>query len=158
MDGEKVIDRQNMPNSYNDEKYPYFKFGVYKWEWGNPATRRVIYFDEVRVGNKNSSYEEVKPNSSAEEVKTDNINMMVNSYNVDCVGEMEGTCLLVQEGDMIGTENWENFYYYDSIEGFTYEPGFVYGLIVKKIEVENPPADGSSIRYVLESIVSKEAQ
>ncbi len=84
--------------------------------------------------------------------------MMVNSYTVDCIGEMEGTCLLVQEGDMIGTENWEYFYFVDSIEGFNYEPGFVYGLLVKKIEVENPPADGSSVRYKLVSIISKEPQ
>jgi hypothetical protein len=154
-DGEKLINRQNTPNTYNDEKYPYFKFGVYKWEWGNAATRRIIYYDEVRIGNKNSSYDEVKPNKTN---NTNKINMMVNSYTVNCYGEMEGTCLLVQEGDMIGTENWENFYFYDSIEGFTYEPGFVYGLIVKKTEVQNPPADGSSIRYELVKIVSKEKQ
>ncbi|PRX39829.1 polysaccharide lyase, partial [Salegentibacter salegens] len=61
MDDVKVIDRQNMPNSYNDEKYPYFKFGVYKWKWGTAATQRVIYYDEVRIGDKNSSYDEVKP-------------------------------------------------------------------------------------------------
>ncbi len=152
-DGEKVIDRQNKPNTYNDEKYPYFKFGVYKWEWGNGSTRRVIYYDEVKIGSKYSSYDEVKTNRV-----NSSINMRVNSYTVDCVGEIEGTCLLVQEGDMIGTENWENFYFYDSIDGFTYEPGFVYGLEVKKTEVENPPADGSSIRYELVRIVSKEVQ
>ncbi len=154
MNGEKVIDRVNMPNSYNDDAYPYFKFGVYKWNWG-ATSQKVIYYDEVRVGNENSSYDEVTTNKTN---KTNSINMTVNSYTVGCVGEMEGTCLLVQEGDMIGTENWENFYFYDSIEGFTYEPGFVYGLIVKKTEVQNPPADGSSIRYELVKIVSKEKQ
>lgn len=91
-------------------------------------------------------------------IDTNRVNMMVNSYTVECVGEAEGTCLLVQEGEMIGTENWEYFYYVDSIEGFTYEPGFIYGLIVKKTEIENPPADGSSIRYELVRIVSKEPQ
>ena len=59
--GEKVIDRINMPNCYNDDVYPYFKFGVYKWEWGTSASQRVVYYDEVRVGNANSSYDEVKP-------------------------------------------------------------------------------------------------
>lgn len=90
--------------------------------------------------------------------ETNKVNMMVNSYTVDCIGEVEGTCLLVQEGDMIGTENWEYFYFADSIEGFNYEPGFVYGLVVKKTGVENPPADGSSIKYQLISIVSKDPQ
>jgi|SRR5690606_29491309 len=89
---------------------------------------------------------------------TNRVNMMVNSYTVDCVGEAEGTCLLVQEGNMIGTENWEYFYYVDSIEGFTYEPGFIYGLIVKKTEIKNPPADGSSLKYELVRVVSKEVQ
>lgn len=86
------------------------------------------------------------------------VNMMVNSYTVDCIGEVEGTCLLVQEGNMIGTENWEYFYYVDGIEGFTYEPGFVYALEVKKTEIKNPPADGSSIRYELVRIISKDPQ
>ncbi len=90
--------------------------------------------------------------------ETNRVNMMVNSYTVDCVGEMQGTCLLVQEGNMIGTENWEYFYFVDSIEGFNYEPGYVYALEVKKTEVENPPADGSSIRYELVKIISKEPQ
>ena len=152
-DGEKVIDRQNMPNTYNDEKYPYFKFGVYKWSWGNLSTQRTIYYDEVKIGNRYSSYDEV-----ATRTIDNGINMMVNSYTVNCVGEMEGTCLLVQEGNMIGTENWENFYFVDGIEGFNYEPGFVYGLKVKKTEIKNPPAGGSSIRYELVEIVSKEAK
>ncbi len=90
--------------------------------------------------------------------ETNKVNMMVNSYTVDCIGEMEGTCLLVQEGDMIGTGNWEYFYFVDSIEGFKYETGFIYALEVKKTEIENPPADGSSVRYELVRIISKEAQ
>jgi hypothetical protein len=61
MNGKKVIDRQNMPNSYYDDTYPYFKFGVYKWNWGYTSSQKVIYYDEVRVGNENSSYDEVKP-------------------------------------------------------------------------------------------------
>jgi len=63
-DGVKVIDRINMPNAYNDDNYPYFKFGVYKWEWGTSASQRNIYYDEVRIGNSNSSYDEVKPSGS----------------------------------------------------------------------------------------------
>lgn len=61
-DGIKVIDRQNMPNSYNDEKLPYFKLGVYKWNWnGSSVNQKVLYWDEVRIGDENSSYDEVKP-------------------------------------------------------------------------------------------------
>jgi hypothetical protein len=82
--------------------------------------------------------------------------MMVNSYTVECVGEMEGNCLLVQEGDQIGSEDWSLFYYEDSISGFDYEPGYIYHLKVQKKKVKNPPADGSSISYRLVRIISKE--
>lgn len=84
--------------------------------------------------------------------------MRINSYTADCVGEMEGKCLLVQEGDLIGTEDWEYFYYEDSIVGFDYEPGFIYTIRVKKTTVPNPPQDSSSIRYELVQILSKEKQ
>ncbi len=87
---------------------------------------------------------------------TKEIDMRVNSYTVECVGEMEGICLLVQEGDKIGSEDWEYFYYHDSIIGFDYEPGFIYNLKVKRKEIANPPQDGSSYEYELVRIVSKE--
>jgi hypothetical protein len=64
MDGKKVIDRQNMPNAYNDVAYPYLKFGLYKWNWGTTTSQRNIYYDKVWIGNSNSSYDEVKPSGS----------------------------------------------------------------------------------------------
>lgn len=56
----------NGPNSFNDENYPYFKVGIYKWAWNgwasySPESERVIYYDEVRVGTKNASLDEVSP-------------------------------------------------------------------------------------------------
>ncbi|MCJ7758270.1 MAG: heparin lyase I family protein [Gillisia sp.] len=64
MDGKKVIDRQNMSNSYNDAAYPYLKFGLYKEKWGPSTSERVIYFDEVKIGDSNSNYDEIKPGGS----------------------------------------------------------------------------------------------
>lgn len=84
--------------------------------------------------------------------------MRVNSYTVECMGEAEGTCLLVQEGDKIGTEDWDMFYYEDSIIGFEYEPGYIYDLLVRKTPVANPPMDGSSIKIELVKVVSREKQ
>ena len=93
-------------------------------------------------------------------INTDNgsavTNLRVNSYTVECYGEMEGNCLLVQEGDKIGTEDWEYFYYEDSIEGFDYEAGYMYDLLVRKIQVKDPPQDGSSIQYKLIRVISKD--
>ncbi|MDR2885157.1 MAG: DUF4377 domain-containing protein [Rikenellaceae bacterium] len=48
---------------------------------------------------------------------------------------------------------WE--YFYDGIEGFTYVAGFEYCLRVKVYEVKDPPADGSSLRYVCDKVISK---
>lgn len=93
---------------------------------------------------------------SSADVGVNEIKMRINSHTVECVGEAEGNCLLVQEGDQIGTDDWELFYYEDSILGFNYEPGYIYNIIVKKTPLENPPMDGSSIVYELVRIVSKE--
>ena len=63
--GEKVLTRRG-PNTYNDRKETYFKTGVYKWDWkSNPSRsvvdRRVLYVDEIRWGDRTSSYAEVAP-------------------------------------------------------------------------------------------------
>ncbi|MDQ4140691.1 MAG: polysaccharide lyase, partial [Bacteroidota bacterium] len=60
--GVKVI-KYKGPNSYNDKSLPYFKAGIYKRKWYN-ITKRVVYVDEVRVGNKNATYKDVAPAGS----------------------------------------------------------------------------------------------
>lgn len=82
-------------------------------------------------------------------------NMRVNYYLQNCIGEMDGQCLLIQEGDQIGGDQWVLFYYYNSIEGFDYESGYVYDLIIEKKSIKNPPQDASGISYKLIKIVSK---
>lgn len=94
--------------------------------------------------------------NGVEETGVEVVSLRVNSFTVECVGEMEGNCLLVQEGDEIGTDNWENFYYEDDIVGFNYEPGYIYDLLVKKTTFKNPPMDSSAIKYHLVKIISKE--
>lgn len=94
----------------------------------------------------------------SEETTSQIVTLRVNSHTVECTGEMEGECLLVQEGDAIGGEDWQYFYYRDSIDGFEYEPGFVYDLLVRKIPVKNPPMDDSSVRYELVKVLSRVEQ
>lgn len=48
---------------------------------------------------------------------------------------------------------WELFY--NDIEGFTYEPGNEYELIVNVEKVDNPSADASDLKYTLVKEVSK---
>lgn len=62
--GKLVLDYQG-PNYYNDEKGPYFKMGIYKWEWNNSATKRsihkrVLYIDDVIIGNQKATLKIMK--------------------------------------------------------------------------------------------------
>lgn len=82
------------------------------------------------------------------------INMRINHYQDVAIGLSPQLVYLVQEGEHIGTDNWN--YFYNHIEGFSYESGYIYNLSVKKIPIENPPADGSSMQYELQEIISKE--
>ncbi|QOG90671.1 DUF4377 domain-containing protein [Flavobacterium columnare] len=66
-------------------------------------------------------------------------------------GVMESQCLQVKWAK--NKKDWEHFY--SNIEGFKYEQGNEYELIIKEEKVENPPADGSSIKYTLIKEISK---
>ncbi len=54
------------PNTYNDQKGPFLKVGIYKPDWKyRPAqsttTQRQIYMDELRIGDQTTSYTQVAP-------------------------------------------------------------------------------------------------
>ena len=68
----------------------------------------------------------------------------------ECVGVAPMMCMMVKK------ETDEDFlFFYDQIEGLDYEEGFTYEVIVQVDEVENPPADGSSLQYTLVEVVEK---
>ncbi|MFP4173505.1 MAG: polysaccharide lyase [Candidatus Hydrogenedentota bacterium] len=60
---EKVIDYKG-PIGYNDERGVYLKWGIYKHPWGGGhkgnQSRRVHYYDEVKIGDADSNFEEMK--------------------------------------------------------------------------------------------------
>ncbi|MGJ8685110.1 MAG: DUF4377 domain-containing protein [Nonlabens sp.] len=60
---------------------------------------------------------------------------------------------LTQEGSQLDTDDWS--YFYDGIEGFTYEPGYIYDLSINKSPINNPLADQGSVKYRLNRIFSK---
>ncbi|WP_420127021.1 DUF4377 domain-containing protein [Longimicrobium sp.] len=70
--------------------------------------------------------------------------LYVAPYTRTCHGMYERQCMLVRESR---EGEWLNFY--DQIQGFTYEPGYAYMLLVGWREVPNPPADASSREYWL---------
>jgi hypothetical protein len=55
-----LFSRTQKANRYNDTFYPYIKIGIYKWDWAGVSnsitTNRVVYFDEVKIGNKFSGF------------------------------------------------------------------------------------------------------
>ncbi|WP_299672716.1 DUF4377 domain-containing protein [uncultured Tenacibaculum sp.] len=92
--------------------------------------------------------------SCEEENQSEIVDIRVNHYKNTAVGLSPQFTLLIQEGAILNTDTWHNFY--SSIEGFTYEPGFIYALSVKKETIRNPPQDASSFKYSLQKILSKE--
>jgi len=81
--------------------------------------------------------------------------LRIKENKIKCTGyECQTECYLAQEGSKIDSREWD--YFYEEIEGFVYEPGFVYKLLVIKEPIKNPPADHSNIKYTLKKELSKE--
>lgn len=89
--------------------------------------------------------------SQSEKTDENNKIFRVASENRDCVGVGRQKCLLVKQED---ESEWS--YFYSSINGFDYTPGYEYKLEVKTDKISNPPADASSIKYTLVRQISKE--
>lgn len=69
----------------------------------------------------------------------------------DCVGVAPQKCLQIKEAG--NPDGWT--YFYNAIEGFDYEEGYFYKIKVAVTTVENPPADGSSLRYELIEVLGQ---
>lgn len=94
---------------------------------------------------------QVAPTEAAETAPTpETKTLFVGPELVDCTGVAPQKCLQVREDP-----DGEYQLFYSNIEGFTFEPGFEYELLVSVETVANPPADGSSLRYTLIEVVNK---
>ena len=71
-------------------------------------------------------------------------------YKGGCVGLFETLCLQIREP---GQDAFENTF--TPIRGFTYQWGYRYLIRVEDTDIENPPADGSSIRRILLDVLSR---
>lgn len=76
--------------------------------------------------------------------------LYVDSKIVDCTGLVPQKCMRVRSSE---SAQWE--YFYGAIEGFEYEAGYHYKLLIDVTEVKNPPQDASSLRYKLKKIIEK---
>lgn len=67
-DGSRVVNKQG-PNCYNDERGIFPKFGIYKAIWKRtditfPVDQRVLFYDEIRIGQEDATYADVAPGSA----------------------------------------------------------------------------------------------
>lgn len=78
----------------------------------------------------------------------------INSAKVDCMGVGPMTCFQIQKNKEIESGKWELFY--EDIEGFQYQPGFVYQVKVNISQKSNPtPADASTLSFRLVEVLQK---
>ena len=89
------------------------------------------------------------PEDSEAALDVETTTLYVAPFKKPCVGSAPQQCMMVKENV---EDEW--MYFYGQIEGFEFVEGFEYELLVERHEVENPPADSSSIRWVLVDVVS----
>lgn len=64
QDGKLVADEQNINIGYPQKYKPYWKAGLYAWTGKSKHDERVLYYDDVRIGNATANYDVVKPNQN----------------------------------------------------------------------------------------------
>ena len=81
---------------------------------------------------------------------SDTTRLWIGPERVECEGVAPMMCLQVAE-----SEDGDYQLFYDTIEGFNYQEGTSYVIDVSITEIENPPADASSLQYTLVKIVEE---
>jgi len=81
------------------------------------------------------------------------VRMWIEPELVECTGVGPMECMQVAY-----SEGGETQYFYDSIAGFDYQEGTSYVIDVRVTEVEDPPADASSLSYTLLDVISETPQ
>jgi heat shock protein HslJ len=81
--------------------------------------------------------------------KTETI--FVSGRLADCTGVAPQKCLQIKFNQ---DDDW--MYFYNSIDGFTHKEGTDFTLKVKREDIENPPADAASFKYILVEIIDEQ--
>ena len=84
------------------------------------------------------------------EMYSSTIVLYVDSELVDCVGVAPQQCMW---GKKDLDSDWEMWYV--PIEGFDFQEGTQYKIRITITEIENPPADGSSLKYTLVDVLEQ---
>ena len=80
--------------------------------------------------------------------------LRINHYQQPITRLADHFVFVTQDKNQFGSNQWS--YSDPNIEGFEYDWGYTYELVVKKEELKNPPQDASSIKTTLIKVVSKE--
>ena len=80
-------------------------------------------------------------------ITSEEVNLFIDHYKTTSI--LNGTALVVQEGDAIGSSNYSTL---GHIRGFDFVPGFTYHVTVIKTTIENDGTDGKTVSYELVSI------
>ena len=126
------------------------KFNYKRWLWSIVALMVMTVSACVPVTpNADRGADE----DAANAVNADGAEMtlFVGPERISCVGVAPMECLQVWMDP-----DGEPELFYQGIDGFYYVPGYEYELRVLQTEVENPPADASSLAYTLLEVVSQE--
>lgn len=112
-----------------------------------PACERKPMKDDSDVAGALAD-DDGKTEKKPDEPVTGRKTLVVDAKRVDCP-EAPGRCLRVKQerGD------WQPLY--PDIQGFDYEEGYVYTIIVDVSEVPDPPTGGTALAYRLLEVVGK---
>lgn len=80
-------------------------------------------------------------------------NYWINSYTVPCALAPDIQCLQFQKEEEMLHGQWQTMA--STIDGFVYEPGYLYDLQVREVPLATPAADGSTVNYVLVEVEEK---
>ncbi|MCP4347132.1 MAG: DUF4377 domain-containing protein, partial [Desulfobacterales bacterium] len=120
----------------------------YKEGYFYEITVRVTEIDNPPIDSSSKKYMLTEIISREEEYETKTL--LINSSLADCVGVSPRKCMLIREAE---SDEWK--FFYDEIENFFYKEGYFYEITVRVTEIDNPPIDGSSKKYMLTEIISR---
>lgn len=154
MDGDKTpkyLQLEDLSVGTSWGKFTEAKIEGFDFVPGNRYQLRVSVERNARTGEKQLRLLEI---FSQQWMKTAKLEanqkiLEVAPTKVDCVGVAPMKCLQVREAG----GKWMNFY--APIEDFDFQEGWRYRLQVEVTKIENPPADGSNLRYQLVRILDK---
>ena len=95
QDGRMIVSKRG-PNTYNDQRGPYMKIGMYASDIRSHPEEynfdeQVLYFDEVRIEDGSASYEDVAPrgnarantNTGSQEIRLEAEQMSLSAYHIE---------------------------------------------------------------------------